>query len=157
MDLGENHPKSTIPIPMFDAVPIRAIGGTNRGGVCGRWSHLENARLGVGSGSHVVVEEGVQLGELKLDVVQWCVHLRRPGREHLVELWRRGLENRHALLTLLVHEHEVVEALVDGGLLRGEADTHFLPHLLHLIDQHLDVGIHRIELLLPPGEVVVIF
>jgi hypothetical protein len=35
--------------------------------------------------------------------------------------------------------------------------VYLLPHLLHLVDEHLDVRIHGPQLLLPTGEVVVIF
>jgi hypothetical protein len=113
--------------------------------------------LGVGSGSHVTVKVGVQLGELELDEVERCVHLRLPTRERLVELRCRGLEDRHAFLSRLVCKREIIEMLVDGGLLCGEADVHALPHLLHLINKHLDVHIHGPQFLLPTGEVVMIF
>jgi hypothetical protein len=76
------------------------------------------------------------------------VHLRLPTR---------GLEDRHAFLSRLVRRREVIETLVDGGLLCGEADVHALPHLLHLINKHLDVHIHGPQFLLPTGEVVMIF
>jgi hypothetical protein len=43
MDLGEHHPKSTILVPIFDAVPIRAIGGASQRSVHGHRSQLEYA------------------------------------------------------------------------------------------------------------------
>jgi hypothetical protein len=54
--------------------------------------------------------------------VQRCVNLWLPERGCLVELYCCGLDDRNALLAFLIREREVVEALVDGGLLHGELE-----------------------------------
>jgi hypothetical protein len=97
------------------------------------------------------------LGELEIDGLQQCVQLRLPNLEHLVKLQCCGLGDGDAILAFLICERELIEALVDGSLLHGEAVPDLLTNLLQLIDHHLDVGIHSTKLLLSAIEVVVIF
>jgi hypothetical protein len=57
------------------------------------------------------------------------------------------------LLTPLVHERELKEAVVDDGLMGGEAVADLVTDLLHeFLEHELEIRIHGAQLLLPIGE-----
>jgi hypothetical protein len=78
MDLGEYMPKSTIPVAVFDAVPIRAIGGAARRRGCGRLLQWKDTILGRVHRLGVAVKEGVEHRQLELDGGKRGIGLRLP-------------------------------------------------------------------------------
>jgi hypothetical protein len=119
MGLDEHMSKSTISVVGVNAVPIRAIGTTIRGGVRGRRSDLHDARLG-GTGLHVAVEVAVQDGELESDDRDGGLHLGLPLGEGLIKGSRSLLDRSDAGVTMLAHGGNLLQALGEGSLMNGE-------------------------------------
>jgi hypothetical protein len=105
-----------------------------------------------------MIEERVELGQLKLDDGDGGVDLGLSVIEGLVEAHRRHLKSSNALLALLSRQGELSEVRGDGGILGGESRMEILLHLLHEVLEHqLHVRLHGTKLLLATGEVVVLF
>jgi hypothetical protein len=100
-NLGEYTPKSTIPVVDIDAVPSGAIGGADRRSAHARRLGGEDAGLWSTGRLCLMIEERVELGQLKLDDGDGGVDLGLSVVEGLVEAHRRRLKSSNTLLALL--------------------------------------------------------
>jgi hypothetical protein len=146
MGMDVYMPKPTISIAVFRQVPSGVIGDNSD-----RWAHrrrpsMENAMRRGTWGSHVAIEEVVQLGQLQIDGGDGGVHRRSLLGEGLVEAGGCLLQVGDACVPEMLGGGHLIEALDDGCLLGHEAVLHLGVEFRHLLEHQLDVGIHGSKL-----------